>query len=255
MRLVKINSLIVIFFLLSVFAFAEPVVEFDYLLQNNTASPINIRTYAGTLETGTIETIFSEYLLTLEDTEKRILRKVYFPAYFVVLDPFAEVEEIPVTITIPYHTEYQTAKVYHEKKLIAETNIRFLCNEDMICQQSENAVSCPNDCPQSSADGLCQRKEDMLCDPDCSIPEQECRKSELSTMAIFAWSLPLVFLIGVLGAFVVFLIDKIRLQRVMQQRTDQQQQIILRKKIQHTLIAAGIFAVLALLSAGIFFFL
>lgn len=41
-----------------------------------------------------------------------------------------------------------------------------LCG-DGRCATTENALNCPQDCPQSGADELCQSKFDFKCDQDC----------------------------------------------------------------------------------------
>jgi putative hemolysin len=38
---------------------------------------------------------------------------------------------------------------------------------DGVCAITEDALSCPQDCPQSGKDGLCQKKFDLQCDRDC----------------------------------------------------------------------------------------
>ena len=243
-KLIFFSLIILLIFL--PFSSAEPVVELDYLLQKDTASIVNIRTYEGSPQ---MEEKFSDYSLTIEDAENHILKKIYFPAYFVVLDPFAEVEEIPATLTIPYRQDYKTINVFHKEKRIAETDIGFLCMKDFICQQGENAISCPEDCPQSGIDGFCQRKEDNLCDADCLIPEQECRQTEI--LAVFAWSLPLVFLAGLLVALIIFIIDKIRFHAL---SASEEKKIRLKEKMKHAIVTAVVFAALALISAVVFFF-
>jgi hypothetical protein len=37
-----------------------------------------------------------------------------------------------------------------------------------ICNTGENAINCPQDCPISGVDGLCQVLEDAICDTDCN---------------------------------------------------------------------------------------
>ncbi len=230
----------ILFFLSFLFSFpfviAEPVVEFDYLVQNDdSASLINMRTYYGTPES---TPAFSEYLLTIEDAQQRILQKVYFPAYFVVFDPFAEVSTIPVTLTLPYQQHSATVSMYHKEKLISRADLRSLCQEDGLCQTGENSVSCPRDCPQSGKDNLCERREDKICDPDCLLIEEECRQ-EKSALAL---GVSLAALAGLLTTLLLFFITALRHARSMPE-----QQPLLRKKMQHLLLAAAVFAVLVLI--------
>lgn len=242
----SLRNFFLLFFLSFLFSFpfvvAEPVVEFDYLVQNDdTASLINMRTYYGTPES---VPVFSEYLLTIEDAQQRILQKVYFPAYFIVFDPFAEVSTIPVTLTLPYQQHYAMVSMYHKEKIISRQDLRLLCQEDGLCQTGENSVSCPRDCPQSGKDNLCERREDKICDPDCLILENECRQ-EKSALAL---GVSLAALAGLLATLLLFMVAALRHARGMPE-----QQFLLKKKMQHLLLAAAVFAVLVLISAVWYF--
>jgi hypothetical protein len=41
------------------------------------------------------------------------------------------------------------------------------CNGNRVCDSGENYNNCPSDCPSGGLDGLCDRKWDAVCDPDC----------------------------------------------------------------------------------------
>jgi len=49
----------------------------------------------------------------------------------------------------------------------ATTTTMQYCNFNTVCDQGENYNKCPNDCLSGSLDGLCDRKWDTVCDPDC----------------------------------------------------------------------------------------
>jgi hypothetical protein len=50
------------------------------------------------------------------------------------------------------------------------------CNLNNICDEDENKLLCPEDCPNSQKDGLCQNIEDDICknDPDCEGKDPDC---------------------------------------------------------------------------------
>jgi hypothetical protein len=52
------------------------------------------------------------------------------------------------------------------------------CNNNNICEPPlENHLSCPNDCPSGSLDGMCDRVSDGICDPDCAPGvDPDCRQ-------------------------------------------------------------------------------
>lgn len=45
------------------------------------------------------------------------------------------------------------------------------CNENGACELNlgENSITCPEDCPPGSRDGLCNSIEEGICDPDCPL--------------------------------------------------------------------------------------
>lgn len=47
-----------------------------------------------------------------------------------------------------------------------------ICNIDSFCEtEFENHSNCPTDCPPDYPDGLCYRRSDGFCDPDCGTGE------------------------------------------------------------------------------------
>jgi len=47
------------------------------------------------------------------------------------------------------------------------TTTMYACNANGVCERGENYNNCPADCLSGSLDGLCDRKWDGVCDPDC----------------------------------------------------------------------------------------
>lgn len=57
-----------------------------------------------------------------------------------------------------------------DKKIFKqEINKEMFCNFDGVCNNFENAISCPSDCPMHKPDGICNPIRDGICDPDCPV--------------------------------------------------------------------------------------
>ena len=152
---------------------ADRLMEADYIIgENDSVSLINLRAFNGPLRGE--EMIAGDYQFNIFGRNNQLITQEYFPAYFVIFDPFYRVKEIPVTITVPYREEYATMDLVHEDKLIYRHDISTLCAQDKICQRPENAISCPADCPTGSADNYCDRVPDNKCDPDCLGGDGDC---------------------------------------------------------------------------------
>ena len=152
---------------------SERLMEADYIIgENGTVSIINLRAFKGPVrdEPKTEE----EYQFLIYGRNNQLINKQYFPAYFVIFDPFYRVGEIPVTLTVPYREEYATVDLVRGDKIIYRHDVSALCRQDSICQNRENTISCPADCPSGSADGYCDRIPDDVCDPDCLAGDADC---------------------------------------------------------------------------------
>ncbi len=67
---------------------------------------------------------------------------------------------------------------------------------DGVCGMPENHLTCPEDCPKSDMDGLCEQDADGVCDPDCSAgldPDCEQAAEEVPGFCALAALLGLVF--------------------------------------------------------------
>lgn len=155
-------------------AAATDMAEFDLLVnKNGNVILYNVRTFDGSPERNPLD--FSDYQLIIE-SDQGLLDGAYLPVSFALLDPFREVNEAPVTVKLPYSQDFEILKVYHKDKIIFEDDISYLCRENGICEENENYVSCPNDCVSGSADGLCDRVDDDICDADCLLGgDKDCR--------------------------------------------------------------------------------
>jgi hypothetical protein len=178
---------IIILCLLSLPINAEKLVEIDFLISNDDyVSLENIRTFEGVAPNSQE----GDYVISLKDNQNNLVNQVPFDSVFLLLDPTEEVNEIPATITLPY--KQQTAlEIQHKDKIIFSDNLN-LCDNDNTCQENENVISCPKDCPSGGKDLYCDRIQDDICDPDC-IKNNDPDCSGINYLFV---SIGLLFLIG-----------------------------------------------------------
>lgn len=75
-------------------------------------------------------------------------------------------DKIEVIIKVGY-IEDTTGYVISYKGRVLYSAILDLCNKNAVCDNSENYLSCWQDCESSSLDGFCYVQHDGICDPDC----------------------------------------------------------------------------------------
>jgi hypothetical protein len=75
---------------------------------------------------------------------------------------------------------------------------------DGKCDETENFVRCPKDCPSGVADGYCDRVYDGICDPDCSPAQDEDCKEKFNLENYFLYIGGI--LLGVIFLVFVFII-------------------------------------------------
>ena len=81
-----------------------------------------------------------------------------------------------VLLKLPYSQEFSKVEIFHGNIKLGEINID-LCDNDGVCEQKENFLSCPKDCPPGSEDGYCDMVRDRKIDPDCypgEDPDEYC---------------------------------------------------------------------------------
>jgi hypothetical protein len=200
----KLMSLLVLLsfctLLLTVPILAEERIELDLIInQNGSATLFNSRTFFGI---GRITQTFSDYSLSLFDKNNMELKKSYIPVSFLILDPTQEVDEIPVTVNLPYSQDYKQLKVFdNNNAVILQQDLTHLCNLNDVCDFTENTVSCPDDCPSGAQDLFCDRIEDGKCDADCLFGDNDCHEGASNA----GGSSLLTFLGGIFVLFAAFL--------------------------------------------------
>ena len=171
----KRSIFVMVIFLLAFSTFAEEILELDLLIQsNNSVSLYNLRTLEGNLSSEVVSP--SPYFLQIQGMDNETLHSLSFPVYFFLPDPMEEVSESLVSLRLPYSPEYAQLRVYYDEQVLYEKDLRYLCNGDSVCQEEENSISCPGDCPVGSADGWCDWEVKEPCDPDCAVcvmPEEK----------------------------------------------------------------------------------
>lgn len=114
----------------------------------------------------------SDYKIVLKFKDGSLIEQFYEVIFLMA----AETEEGPETFQTPYtllNAEFayrdntDKIEVYQDNKLIYQKDLESLCNNDILCNNEETSISCPNDCSKSVKDGWCDPIQDGICDPDC----------------------------------------------------------------------------------------
>jgi len=147
----------------------------------------DINVLPGKLNPRSIES--GEYKITvLNSNEETIYETYYTPSFEVyptVIDPetgeevstVLEQEDTSEYFIFDYSLNPSKITVSKDGESVFEAEIgSLICNQDSACNNYENSVSCPADCPLEEGDGFCSSESgDGLCDPDCSNDE-DCQK-------------------------------------------------------------------------------
>ena len=184
MRIDKILMLLLICIILSF-----PVIAYEriYDIQLNISRSDQTNLHYAKLLDG-YKTIFSQspqdYSIKVYSENGEELLSEYFVVSFSILTspPIEwEINDTIIDLRLPYQGDAKTIKVFHREKEIFSFDISSFCNEDNICSEYENEISCPSDCPSGSKDDYCDGLEDGICDPDCAKgkdPDCELKKAE-----------------------------------------------------------------------------
>ena len=167
--------------LLSATVAAEPIVEFDFLInQSGDVYVYNMRTLFGQPDES--EVTNTEFKITLNGEGGAVMTQTNVPASFVILDPFQPVAQVPASVQLPYTQAYKKLRIYRNDEWLYEHDVSVLCNNDGRCQHTENFAGCQQDCPSGSTDGLCDRQADNRCDADCVAGDKDCKITDKVTV-------------------------------------------------------------------------
>jgi len=166
-----------LFFLSLQYVLAETICEFDFSInKNDTVELIKTNSFAGKSDIDVITN--SDYKLLYFDSQNNKLVQINLPVEFYVFDaPEGDVESVPVSVRQPCDEKWKKLEILHNNKNIFIYQFKEkLCNRDKICNNNENFLTCPEDCPSGSKDGWCDRQPDSKCDPDCLDGDPDCAK-------------------------------------------------------------------------------
>lgn len=109
------------------------------------------------------------YTIRLLDNKGNILVERNFDVSFERYGTRITFEDIvPKTLVLPYSSDIKKIVLLHNNKIIFKKEEMIFCNNNSKCEQNENYLSCPSDCPSGSKDGYCDEIRDGKCDPDCA---------------------------------------------------------------------------------------
>ncbi len=84
-----------------------------------------------------------------------------------------------MAVFLPYLKGAKTISFEHGTSILAQTGLSKLCNKDGKCNNNENYLSCPQDCPLNKKDNYCLAQADGTCDPDCAQGiDADCKTSQ-----------------------------------------------------------------------------
>ena len=176
-------SLILLFVLIIQIVSAETMCEFDFFVyKNDTVELIKAHSYIGNPESAELKK--SDYALTFTDSVGNRIDEIKIPVIFYVLDPYQEVDSIPLSVRNPCDTNWDRLQIYHLNEKIFSTSVKgLICNNDNICNNYETVLTCPTDCHSGSKDGWCDKVNDGICDPDCITGDPDCKESKSAAIA------------------------------------------------------------------------
>ncbi len=124
-----------------------------------------------------------EYSITVSDKNGKALWTRSFNVYFDYNGPVYEGKDyakikyskVPVHFKIPYTEATRQLTLRKGEKTLYSRALSF-CNRNKRCDKAENHLSCPQDCPPNKKDGVCLKRPDGICDPDCRMGvDPDCR--------------------------------------------------------------------------------
>lgn len=177
MKISCIIFAVALFIVISTPVFAERVLLVDFGIANNDSVALN-----DVMVVDGKPTMFSEgaYSLKLLDSSGAAISSQSMSIVFFI----SGIGDVNTTIVESRFSGFENAgklQLLHNDKVIFESPIA-LCDNNKVCNNYENYLSCPNDCPSGSADRYCDKVKDGKCDPDCAKDADEDCKSFLEKM-------------------------------------------------------------------------
>ncbi|MFH1133052.1 MAG: NosD domain-containing protein [Nanoarchaeota archaeon] len=112
--------------------------------------------------------LLGNYAVLIKDSAENILFQQSFDVdFFILSDPPLIVDHQTLSYRVPFSADLAFFEISAGDQLVLREAIPQLCGGDEVCDGLENALFCPNDCPHSGPDNLCQYDRNGLCDPDC----------------------------------------------------------------------------------------
>lgn len=123
-----------------------------------------------------------EHAIKLKDAQGRTLYQLQVYMHGIGFPPYGEEmseeerkafyesleKNFLKTLYLPYFKEAVYITLEDSNGIVARFDLRKLCNNNGVCEESENYLSCSNDCPLNKKDNYCLPLKDSICDPDCS---------------------------------------------------------------------------------------
>ncbi|MFQ5531101.1 MAG: M64 family metallopeptidase [Candidatus Nanoarchaeia archaeon] len=121
--------------------------------------------YSAEIENVNDETIFETKIL---------LPNTIYPIWNET-DSTITLDNFEFSIITPYFSDAESLEILKNNKTVAETSLVIFSNTcgNSICEESENHLSCEEDC-KIDQDGFCQ---ESICDPDCSS-QKHCQRNK-----------------------------------------------------------------------------
>ncbi|MEM4282610.1 MAG: hypothetical protein QW559_00425 [Candidatus Woesearchaeota archaeon] len=200
-------GIILFFVLLSkvVLAESEKVLNFDFIvMKNGSAQFSDARVSFGTADQPS--SLRQDWSIRFGNYFS------YIPLVFVLYkDPPVLVDSLLVSKKLPYTNNTGVLEVAFKNKTVLAFDLVKLCDGDSFCEEFENALSCPSDCPLDRVDELCIPAFDGICDPDCiGSLDTDCIEKQLRPSPLTGSTIMLVLIAAVILFVIAFLFHYMR---------------------------------------------
>lgn len=210
MRLILVSIIAIV---LASSVLAEVVVEVHLRVSKNDSVVVEqFRTVLGKPDLSAV--FASDYRVIVKEGNLTKF-STFVPVEFAQVEPWSQEVIIPkqefdstgVSFKLPYFGNIGEVVLLREDSRLLTLQLSDLCNGNVVCDYSENFLSCEEDCPLKSADGYCYPASDKVCDPDCAkAVDADCFVPS-SRKKFFAVVLVVLLVLALLGG-VWYLIER-----------------------------------------------